>query len=255
MRTLALALAASAALGVIGYWGLGAISLAKPPATERPATAQSTTVTEARFKRLPDGRAFEQFYPRAAIERRISGRVVVRCGVDAAGKLVDCVVVSEEPKGWGFGEATLLISREFKVLPRTADGVPTAGGSITFPVAWRMSDDPPQANPIRLFLVSAGGTILSQDPAQIWAAQPTDEDMAAAAPADGGRTVLACGVNADGELKNCVVWFQSSPEAAEAARRVARLHFRVKRDFANGRTSDGGTVIFPVFFPTPAPPQ
>lgn len=111
-----------------------------PPAVTPPTPdpPRRPTITSAAFDRLPDGRAFERFYPSRAREREESGRVVLRCSVNASGALVGCEVVSETPPNWGFGEASLRIAREFRVRPQTADGVATDGGTITFPIRWQM---------------------------------------------------------------------------------------------------------------------
>jgi protein TonB len=49
------------------------------------------------------------------------------------------MILSEEPGGWGFGDASIrLAQREFQVRPQTVDGQPTDGGSVTFPISWRL---------------------------------------------------------------------------------------------------------------------
>lgn len=106
------------------------------PVREPPRPPAPPQITAAAFDRLPDGRAFARFYPERALERTRGGRVTVRCNVNASGALVNCVVVNEDPEGWGFGEASLRITREFRVKPQTADGTPTDGGQITFPIRW-----------------------------------------------------------------------------------------------------------------------
>jgi protein TonB len=96
-------------------------------------------VTPADFSVLPDGAAFSRYYPRRALERGKQGRVELRCSVNAAGRLVACLVLNEEPGGWGFGDTSIrLAQREFQVRPQTVDGQPTDGGSVTFPISWRL---------------------------------------------------------------------------------------------------------------------
>ena len=48
-----------------------------------------------------------RYYPQAAQKAGVSGKAVLDCFVDAEGWLRDCTVASEEPSGFGFGEAAL----------------------------------------------------------------------------------------------------------------------------------------------------
>lgn len=93
-------------------------------------------LTNASFLERPSGRDFERYFPRRAITRGQSGRVVLDCAVATDGRLY-CAVASEDPAGWGFGEASLQAARHFRVAPATADGQPTSGGRLRVPMVWR----------------------------------------------------------------------------------------------------------------------
>lgn len=93
---------------------------------------------DATFLERPNGRDFERLFPRRALERGMSGNVVLDCSVAASGYL-SCAVASEDPTGWGFGAASLTAAREFRVAPATADGRPTSGGRLRVPMRWRVS--------------------------------------------------------------------------------------------------------------------
>lgn len=93
---------------------------------------------DATFTQRPSGRDFERFYPHRALERGMSGRVVLDCSVAANGRLT-CAVALEDPAGWGFGDASLRAAQEFRVAPATADGRPTSGGRLRVPMIWRVS--------------------------------------------------------------------------------------------------------------------
>jgi protein TonB len=109
-----------------------------PPVLPPPAPPQ---ITAADFIERPDGNAFSRYYPSRAQERDKNGLVRVRCAVNASGRLVSCTILSEEPSGWGFGDATVrMAQREFRVRPQTVNGQPTDGGTITFPVRWRLPE-------------------------------------------------------------------------------------------------------------------
>jgi protein TonB len=47
-------------------------------------------------------------------------------------------VISEDPTGWGFGEAALRISRNFRAAAQTNDGRPTSGGRTRVPISFRL---------------------------------------------------------------------------------------------------------------------
>jgi protein TonB len=111
-------------------------TLAPPPP---PAPPAPPVITAADFIQRPDGNAYGRYYPTRAAEREKEGVVRVRCSVNASGRLVSCQILSEDPTGWGFGDATVrLAQREFRVRPQTVNGQPTDGGSITFPIRWQL---------------------------------------------------------------------------------------------------------------------
>jgi protein TonB len=85
----------------------------------------------------PTGQDFSRFYPARALERNMEGRVQLRCVVSADGRIT-CTVISEDPSGWGFGQAALQISHSFRMAAQTADGRPTSGGQVTVPLTFRL---------------------------------------------------------------------------------------------------------------------
>ncbi|MBL8537860.1 MAG: energy transducer TonB [Hyphomonadaceae bacterium] len=101
-----------------------------------PAQFGQSLITNPSFLERPSGRDFERYFPRRALTRGESGRVVLDCAVAADGRL-SCAVASEEPLGWGFGDASLQAARHFRVAPATADGRPTSGGRLRVPMVWR----------------------------------------------------------------------------------------------------------------------
>jgi TonB family protein len=86
-----------------------------------------------------------RFYPERAQRRGVEGRVVLSCQVEIDHTLSNCQVVSEDPPGWGFGEAAIKMSKLFRAKPTTKDGQPTAGGRLTIPLTFKMPTSP--ANP------------------------------------------------------------------------------------------------------------
>jgi protein TonB len=104
--------------------------------TESPPAPPSSYITDATFLDRPSGRDFERYFPPRALERGVSARVVLDCTVAADGR-VGCNVASEEPAGWGFGEASLRAARHFRVAPATSNGQATSGGRLRVPMTWR----------------------------------------------------------------------------------------------------------------------
>jgi TonB family protein len=81
--------------------------------------------------------------PPAAGAEQVDGRARVSCTVTAEGRLVDCAVISEEPAGYGFGDAALRTSKLFKMNPIGRDGRPVAGAKVVIPMVFK---PPPAAS-------------------------------------------------------------------------------------------------------------
>lgn len=81
-------------------------------------------ITNPRWLRVP--RELARYYPSRALAREIRGQVVLDCLVDVYGSL-NCSVLSETPANWGFGEAALRISRDYRMAPAMRDGLAVEG--------------------------------------------------------------------------------------------------------------------------------
>ena len=102
-----------------------------PPAPPPPGLLSGVTWLER-----PTAEDFARYYPARALDSGQEGRATLDCIVGAEGRL-SCTVASEDPSGWGFGEASLRVSRHFRAAPATAGGQPTEGGRVRLPIAWR----------------------------------------------------------------------------------------------------------------------
>lgn len=103
-----------------------------------PAPPTPSVITNPTWLERPNARDFERYYPPRALERNQEGRVSLDCIVAADGR-ISCTVTSEDPTGWGFGEAALRISRHFRMAPATRDGVPTSGGRVRVPIRFNLA--------------------------------------------------------------------------------------------------------------------
>lgn len=93
--------------------GLGLVSTAQAqpipvPPVPLDGTAQAGTpsVYLAGKWTYPSTGDMEMAYPADALLAKIGGRVMLDCEVAPTGKITSCDVLSEDPPGYGFGEAT-----------------------------------------------------------------------------------------------------------------------------------------------------
>lgn len=72
-------------------------------------------------------------YPPAAARNGVEGAATVECRVSAGGRLEDCIVLAEGPRGAGFGRATLNLAEGFQM--RSGDLLEE--DIVTIPIRWR----------------------------------------------------------------------------------------------------------------------
>ena len=101
-----------------------------------PAPPSSSRLTHVVWLEQPDAEDFIRLYPPRAWQEGMSGQVTLDCIVAGNGQL-SCAVTAEDPVGYGFGDATLRLAREWRVAPATSAGEATAGGRIGRTIRWR----------------------------------------------------------------------------------------------------------------------
>lgn len=109
-----------------------------PVAVDPPPAPPTPMLTGAVWLERPGARDFDRYYPPRAMEREQEGRVMLDCLVSADGRIA-CSVASEDPSGWGFGEAAIRISHSFRMAAQTSSGQPTSGGRIRVPISFRLA--------------------------------------------------------------------------------------------------------------------
>jgi periplasmic protein TonB len=105
------------------------------PAPPEPAPGPTISVIEIA---RPIGAPPRPSYPTRAEERGREGTVVVRLIVGADGDVTSAAIISEDPTGFGFGQAALAAVRRTKFEPKRVDGAATLG-EFTYTVRFRLS--------------------------------------------------------------------------------------------------------------------
>lgn len=90
----------------------------------------------------PRQRTFMTLYPPAAVQRNVSGEVILICAIRADLKF-DCAMREEAPAGYGFGAGALRLTDSFR-LTESKLGSPglNVGDRVQFPIIFRTSPAP-----------------------------------------------------------------------------------------------------------------
>lgn len=124
----------------------------------------------------PTGEDMAWAYPAHAQRRGVEGKAVIKCQVGPDGRLGNCQVISEIPKGEDFGVAAVALSQKFRMLPPPADYADKTP-EVTIQIVFQM----PQDSWSRLKPATA--------------ARPKDTEPSFA-PLDSGDVLLIAGVGA-----------------------------------------------------------
>ena len=113
------------------------------------ALVAANPVSNPDWVRKPTPEQVEHAYPPLALMLKVPGRALLSCSITAEGKTRSCAVVSETPRGMGFGPAALSLVPTFEVKPLTVAGLPVDGGVIAIPLRFTLPEDdpPPTAKP------------------------------------------------------------------------------------------------------------
>lgn len=108
-----------------------------------PAQLEARTVVRPEWTMLPTPAQFQAAFPESASKAGVlKAKAVMNCMVTAEGGLADCQTVSEDPAGYGFGQATLPLAGAFRLKIWTADGQPVVGGLVRVPIRYDLKQAP-----------------------------------------------------------------------------------------------------------------
>ena len=94
-------------------------------------------ITNPEWTRKPTAGEVGRGYPVEALKANKSGAVKIMCTVATDGLLRGCTVIEEQPKGFGFGSAAILMSSLFVMKPELIDGVLVGGARVTIPINFK----------------------------------------------------------------------------------------------------------------------
>lgn len=240
--------------------------LAGRPVPARPLPA----LAQGQWQREPSAEDFAAKYPAAAKQAGVGGAAAIRCRAKADGNLDGCVLLTEEPKGQGFGEAALSLAASYQ-LAAQADGQSLEGAVVTIPMRFYtgavipnyiLNFRPGDAAALVTVLAGeppAGATVFpcpsAKDPQRrcrsqrfVWAAWPDNASMIWAIDAADQKTgisLIECGVATDGALTRCKVGGEASKKARAALTELA-ARFRAPPTTPDGTPTAGNQVVIEV---------
>lgn len=221
----------------------------------------------------PDNATILSVWPTAAYEARVSGRAMLTCKVDRHGLAEECEVVSEYPKGLGFGAAALRLRPTFKLKPAVGPNGPVTT-MMNVPVEFDAEDNDDiqfqhaangPGGDMSSRTVSLNGTrpemrAVTMLDHPIWARAAGFDDVARAYPAEGGGVegyaVAHCHVERSGALTGCEVR-KAIPEDRGFGKAALSLaaRFQVSPDSAATHHPTPLWVDVPIRFPAPGANQ
>ena len=215
-------------------------------------------VTSLPWIAAPSAADLAKVYPRRAREKALSGHVVIRCALANDGTLKDCVTITQEPAGAGFGDAALSLAKAFKSPVGNLDKRVIATVRINLAIQFT----PPVANAQPRMLTNFEWT-RELNPDAVLDAFP---GKAVDAGVSTGRVVLDCTIDPSGALTACAPLSESpgGMDFGAAATKVAQL-MAVNPWTQDGLPADGAHVRFAIRFvqaaqkpsdgaPPPTPP-
>jgi hypothetical protein len=148
----------------------------------------------------------------------------LRCKITVDGLVIDCVVIAEQPKNLGFGDAALSMAPLFRMKPFMRDGVPEGGAQVVIPINFGCENScSPSGNISTVKLYRLVPWIEAPTAAQVVAAYPP---KARKDQMRSGLISIRCTIGVTGLLINC----DTSGEAP-AGEGLAAAAYKLSKDF------------------------
>jgi len=221
-----------------------------------PLLAADKANSGADWLKKPSSDDLMAVWPVEAFRRSVGGKAVISCTVTVQGTLRACQIVSESPKGVGFGGAAVTLSRQFLMRPAVKDGIPietTVSIPINFPAPRPETGSylPPKFNP-----PMKRDRVYNRIP---WKQAPSQADMLAAYPSRAraekvsGTATLDCRLNKTGGISGCDI-LRESPKGFGfgAAARSMKDRFSGPLVDSTGQTLATARVTLTFSFPASA---
>lgn len=201
------------------------------------------------WRRKPSAKDLMAVWPAEAYAMGLEGGAMLDCLVSQIGSVTDCVVVSEWPKGAGFGAAALAMTPQFTMWPAEKDGKAIVT-DVAIPINFRWPDGQPGTRGERPLGVRA-----LVPATQAWAEAPTPEDVMSAYPSKAraekvtGFAAVSCDFTQDRRLRACTV-AREEPRGygfGAAAKELSR-RFRLDQPTIGGKPITEGQVQLRIAF-------
>lgn len=227
-------------------------------------------LAQTQWQREPSAQDYAAAYPAQAKQARVGGAAAIRCRAKADGNLDGCVLLTEEPKGQGFGAAALSLAQHFQLAPQ-AGGQSLEGAVVSIPIHFHtgavipnyilnlrpgdaaalittVAGEPPAGATVFSCATTAAPQRRCRSHRFVWAAWPDAATMLWALDAADQKTgisLVECGVAADGALARCKVGGEASKKTRAALTELAS-RFRAPPATPDGTATAGNQVLIEV---------
>jgi TonB family protein len=185
-------------------------------------------------------------YPKRAREAHLGGRATLTCKFNNTGRLTQCQVIAEEPKGQGFGFAAQALVQRFRAYPKTSDGRGLLGVDVQIPFVFdpaMLGDAKPAIGTPQWMGLPSGAQTGQAFDAVIKAGAPTV------------RVTMACTVQPGGGLADCSVTREDPPGKGVGAAALSLTPlFKVSTWTVEGLPTVGGAINIPLRYEGAPPP-
>ena len=175
-----------------------------------------------------------------------SGTAVVKCHRHENGDLDHCNVVSETPKGLGFGW-NAAVAATLSRAPSPPESAVSPDGDVTITISF---NGPAAATAARA--PRPKGTVVTNPD---WKRKPSGNDLMGLYPVDAlrsgreGKATVACYVSAEGLLDRCRIVSESPDgQGFGPAALLATRYFTMQPKIVDGQPVAGAVVVIPITF-------